>query len=214
MLEELERTVKLGQPKYPEFVSELKELGVTLESLNTYCRAIHRPIGESSTTPYQAYGALLRIRRETSGEGLPKLDNEELRHWPRDVFQSRLEKVKRFKAALGSIGVPADHIFWGSEVSIFLPADAPEIAETASDALQALMRFEEATGSLAGELGLDRPRNKVDAEGILEAARRAAKAPSLEGIAIKAPAWRSDRDDVESTVSQDPLRPRTERRRR
>ena len=202
VLEDLKRTLHLGRPKLPRFDSELKELGVSLESLNRYCAAVHRPIAESSTTPYQAFGALLRVRRELGEGEVPAIDNQALRHWPRDEFLRRLEKVRAFKAALETIGVPSQHVFWGSKAAVFLPKDAAEVAARARTALETLIRYEEAVEGIAREMRLEHPSTLGEGDRILEAARRADSAPPLAGVAVNDPSWRTHKEDIETSVAQ------------
>lgn len=202
VLEDLKRTLYLGAPKASKHANQIQELESALQRLNAYCRELHRPVPGAETTPYQAYGALLRIRRETDGVDMPDLNNENLCKWPRTLFRERLDQVRQFKAVLGAVGVPIEHLFWGSEASLYLPEMAPELQSHATQALQALGRFEDSAGGLARELGLERPMSIAEADRRIEPARRAAAAPSLSGVAVKESAWDSRRDDIETSIKQ------------
>ena len=62
MLQDLERTLGLGQPQVQDVERHSTELETCRERLNTYLQIIHTPIEPAGITPYQVVGELVRLR--------------------------------------------------------------------------------------------------------------------------------------------------------
>jgi hypothetical protein len=95
VLQELDRTMRLGRPSLEQAESDLRILTDLRDRLNGYSEAMNTPIGESGVTPYRALGELVRLGREAAG--LPRLDFEVMRGWTGTDF-SLAERGRRGEA--------------------------------------------------------------------------------------------------------------------
>ena len=63
VLQELDRTMRLGRPKLEQVEDDLRILTDLRDWLNGYSEAMNAPIGQSGVTPYRVIGELVRLGR-------------------------------------------------------------------------------------------------------------------------------------------------------
>ena len=196
VLKELERTLRLGEPKLEEFEQDLSVLLNTRKHLNAYCEAVNTTIGESGVSPYHAYGRLVRLQQLWDSTEPPIVDTASMRMWTAEAFKRREEIAERLQALLAKMGTPSNHPFWGSRRKVFLPTEKPQILRAVQEALEAIKHLREAAASLSDQLGLKQPADRTDADVICRAARRAMESPNLKGIQLDTRTWRERKDDL------------------
>ncbi|GAA4503036.1 hypothetical protein GCM10023172_27230 [Hymenobacter ginsengisoli] len=190
LLDELKQTLNLGRPATAASIEDqMAQLPRYRQVLNDYALAVNAPLGRSRRTAQQVAGELLALREATGGVSLPRIPFAQLATWT-DADAAHAEALATsLQAALQKIGPPKSLLFWGSELTVLLPADqaalAPRLA-TATAAVQALQAAGEALASL---LGLPVPTGRLAAEALLPVARHAQLAPPLAGTAVAEAAW-------------------------
>ena len=200
VLDELERTMKLGKPKVEDFTEEERLLEKTRERLNTYAEAVNAPIGETGVRPYRAYGELVQLREALSGIERPDLDIPEMRDWTRETYTDKKLLVEQVQAQIADMGVPAEHPFWGSRRTRFLPSEAQSLERIIETAQTTLRTLQERAGDLAERLHLSVPEAPDATDRLRKAAEHAAAAPDLAGIPAEAEAWSVDAGRIEDLV--------------
>src|SRR5215203_4126699 len=98
VLQELDRTMRLGRPRLEQAASDLRILTEIRDRLNGYSEAMNTPIGESDMTPYRAIGELLRLGPEAAA--LPRLGFESMRDWSGTDFRRRQGLVEELQTQL------------------------------------------------------------------------------------------------------------------
>jgi len=184
VLEELQRTLKLRQPQLAGDGEDRPALKEAQERLNTYCRDLHAPIGNSGATPFEAYGELLQLARRLPEGPLPELAHRDLRHWDREAFGRRLRLSREFQTLLAEIGVPDKHPFRGSRRRLLLPQETTALRQASRAAGEAIEEARQRARALADRMGLDEVSTPDAARGLLRAASRVLSAPPLAGFAI------------------------------
>src|SRR4029077_5919543 len=66
-LEELRRTLLLGRPRLGAVDDDLLMLAAARQGLKAQCQAVNTPVAASGVTPYQAYGALMKLQADEVG---------------------------------------------------------------------------------------------------------------------------------------------------
>lgn len=128
--EELRRTLSLGRPAAaPALDDQMAQLPRLREQLNAYALAANSPLGRSRRTAQQVAGGLLSLREEVGAEPLPRLPFPDLPNWT-DADAIRAEAAAaRLQATLQRTGAPPQLLFWGSNLTVLLPADAEALSE-------------------------------------------------------------------------------------
>ncbi|CAA9299176.1 MAG: DNA helicase related protein, partial [uncultured Chloroflexia bacterium] len=199
VLQELDRTMKLGAPRLQQAEDDLSVLIDTRDRLNEYSEAVNTPIGESGVTPYRAIGELVRLGPEAAS--LPRLDFEAMREWTGTDFRRRQERVEELQAQLAQSGVPRQNPFYGSARTVLIPTEKARIGEELRAARRATRVLRDSAAELAGALELSPPGTRSDVEVLCRAARRAVEAPRLEGVRLCSGEWQARPDDLRAPVT-------------
>ncbi|SNC77177.1 AAA domain-containing protein [Hymenobacter gelipurpurascens] len=188
--EELKATLSLGRPATAALVEDqMAQLPRYRTALNNYALAVNAPLGHSRRTAQQVTGELLQLREENQGVELPRIPFPDLATWT-DAKAAHAETLAaQLQAVLQKIGVPQQLLFWGSELTVLLPADQAALATQLREAQAALSTLQEAAKKLAEHLGLTMPAERTAAEQLLPAARHAQLAPPLAGMTVADSAW-------------------------
>lgn len=199
VLQELDRTMRLGQPKVREIEDDLNVLIDARERLNKYSEAINASVGESGVTPYRAIGELVRLG--TDAASLPRMGFDGMRGWTAADFRQRRELVGELQAKLASMGAPSQNPFFGSTRTVLVPTEQARIREALSAAGRSTRDLRKTATDLASALKLSPPETRKDAGVLCRAARRATDAPRLEGVRLQSGEWQSRRDDLRSLIT-------------
>ena len=200
VVDELKRTLELGEPRTTAFEEEVRLLLNNRDDLNSYCQAVNTPIGESGITPYQAYGELLAVERRLSGVELPPLDLHQFQHSAPE-FREGLEQAEKLQVHLRGMGIPTNHPFWGSRCRFFLPTDRDSLERAATEARETVTALKDSSEQLAQHLKLPVPDTCEAVESLIRAARRALDAPNLAGANVQSTEWQTHRNDLEMGLS-------------
>ena len=196
VLDELRRTLGLGKPKLEPIDDDLKMLDAARQRLSAYCEAVNTPVGASGVTPYEAYGALLKLQARQSGTPPPPLDMaamagvDELRHEAAagagrgaPVARRRRGRAPRIRSGGARKGSCCRPRPTGSASLSSPRRPRPQPLRAAADPLAALLRLPAVT-------------RRPDAERLLRAARRAAKAAQLTGADVASREWTERRGEI------------------
>ncbi|RSK48124.1 DUF3320 domain-containing protein [Hymenobacter rigui] len=188
--DELRQTLSLGRPAAAASVKDqVAQLPRYRQTLNDYALAVNAPIGRSRRTTQQVAGELLRLAEEQGPVELPRIAFSDLAAWT-DADAAHAEALAtRLQATLQKIGPPKQLRFWGSELTVLLPADQSSLTAQLVAAQSAVQELRGQAVALAALLGLAVPADRAAAEKLLPAARHAQLAPPLAGAAVVATAW-------------------------
>ena len=188
--DELRQTLSLGRPATAASVEDqMAQLPRYRLALNDYAQAVNAPLGRSRRTAQQLAGELLALRAASGAVPLPRLPFAQLATWT-DADAAHAEALAtRLQATLQKIGAPKSLLFWGSELTVLLPADQAALAPRLAEAAVAVQALPAAAETLAALLGLPAPTSRLAAEALLPAARHAQLAPPLAGAAVAEVAW-------------------------
>ena len=129
VLEELSRTISLGRPLLGSIDADSDELMRLRERLNAYSDALRVPVGESGVNPYRVLGELIRLRQESDGVLLPKLDLSGIQSWTGTDYRHRHGVVEELQGRVAAMGVPQDHVFWGSRRTSVFPTELDRLRQ-------------------------------------------------------------------------------------
>ncbi len=199
VLQELDRTIRLGRPKLEQVDDDLRILTGLRDRLNGYSEAMNAPVGESGVTPYRAIGELVRLGPEAAS--LPRVGFASMRGWTGPDFRRRQGLVEELQSNLSRSGVPNQNPFYGSTRSVLVPTEEGRIKDALVAARDATRALRESAAGLAAVLALSPPETREEAEMLCRAARRATQAPRLEGVRVRSGEWQARRDDLRALVA-------------
>ncbi|TGE26538.1 DUF3320 domain-containing protein [Hymenobacter metallicola] len=188
--DELKHTLGLGRPAAaPAVADQISQLPRYRAGLNDYAAAVNAPIGRSRRTAQLVAGELLQLQELRGSVALPRLAFATLADWT-DADAAHAEaQATRLQAVLQKIGRPRNLLFWGSDLTVLLPADQDALVRLLAAAQQAVSQLQTAVETLTAHLHLAAPTDRAGVEALLPAARQAQLAPSLDGVAVLDSAW-------------------------
>jgi very-short-patch-repair endonuclease len=190
VLDELRQTLSLGRPAAAANVEDqMTQLPRYRQALNDYALAVNAPAGRSRRSTQQVAGELLRLNEERGAIVLPRIAFSNLASWT-DADAAHAESLAaRLQANLQKIGIPRNLVFWGSELTVLLPAEKEALTARLHEAETAVAALQTAAAALAQALRLPAPTHRAAAEALLPAARHAQLAPPLAGTAVADAVW-------------------------
>ena len=200
VLAELKRTLDLDRPRPAGSDDDIRRLVDVRDRLNAYCEALNAPVAPSGVTPQRAFGELLLLRTDSNAI-LPRPDVPAMPSWATYEFARRLEKVAQLQGRVETVGVPREHLFWGSRRKLFLPVDAEALRSRIAAVSAATTALSAAGKRLAGLLKLEKATSRERCEALLLASRRAAAAAQLLGADVRSAEWQTRRADLQELHS-------------
>ena len=172
--DDLRHTLALGRPTTALALEEqIAQLPPLRDQLNRYALAVNTPLGRSRRTAQQVAGALLALGEEVGSQQLPRLPFEDLAAWT-DADAARAEALAgRLQATLQKIGLPPQLLFWGTELTVLLPADQELLLTKLQEAQAAVQALWLAGTDLAQLLGAPLPADAAAVAALRPLARRA-----------------------------------------
>ncbi|UOR04771.1 DUF3320 domain-containing protein [Hymenobacter aerilatus] len=201
--DELKQTLSLGRPATAALVEDqMAQLPRYRAALNDYALAVNTPLGRSRRTAQQVVGELARLQEARGAVELPRLAISHLAEW-NDTDAAHAETLAaRLQATLQKVGRPKDLLFWGSELTVLLPAAQQQLTQYLREAQEAVEALQAAAEALAGHLGLQPlPTDRAAVEALLPAARHALLAPRLSGAAVADRAWLEQAGRISETLT-------------
>ena len=201
VLEELSRTISLGRPLLGDIDADSDELARLRDRLNAYSDALRVPIGESGVNPYRALGELILLRQESDGVLLPNLDLRAVPSWTGADYRRRHGVVEELQGRVATMGVPQEHVFWGSRRTSIFPTDLDRLRQDLVAAQESLAAMILTATLLAEAMGLPIPTGPLQAEALCYSARLAIEPPDLKGVCVRSTEWENQMEDLRSLVA-------------
>src|SRR5205814_1513224 len=131
----------------------------------------------------------------------PDLVMEGSAGWTAEGIARRTQLVKQLQERLAKSGVPVQHVFWGSQLSVLLPADRDEIRKLCTAAAAACNALLQAAGALARSFPAPPPDTESAIDLLHQTARHVLSAPSLVGAALQSADWLAKEAPIQRAVT-------------
>ena len=231
VLDELKRTMKLGEPRLADAAADTALLEERRKRLNAYSRAVNKPVGESGLSPNALIGKLALTqaaaeeaqqageaqrtgdahrpaevqRAGETDEQWPRVEVSDASSWSRERFVLARETVREAQDLVATIGVPREHIYWGSRRRQYLPTDERALADGLAAASSALRQLRIDAAALCEAGGVEAAQDGSSVarvQALVDAARRVLDAPDLRGADHRSRAWTAQADRIRKMIDQ------------
>lgn len=195
VLQELNRTLKLGTPKLPaELPDTVKQLRERRDELNSHVGCMHTPQQPSGMTPYQVLTELIDLR--ASGASLPDFKMDESITWSGDEFQANMGAVNELSRVMDKLGNVSEHPWRGCELDQILPLDLERLVTAVPKAITSADEMIESVRSLSQKLGDDPALTLGDTSRQLNTVDALLTAPELDAQSATNTIWIDNRKAV------------------
>ena len=192
VLDELQRTLALGEPSLAGIEDDFATLGRARDALNKHADAVNAPVGDTGVSPFDAYGAILVIAERLGDDfdSLPRTRIASLDRWSRREYSERRELAANLQSALVRTGPLNKHTFGDSRLRVVLPADLVNIRSAGTAGTDAMASLKRDCERLANALGIAEDASTLrDVHRLLASGNAVLNAPDLNGVNVLAAEW-------------------------
>ena len=200
VLDELQRTIRLRRPQTEGISGELEDLVQTRDRLNRYDMAINTPVGETEVTPHTAIGRLRQLSASDTAGPPGRVGIVAIENWTRAQYDRRLQIVSELQTRLRRTGVPREHPFWGTGLTMLLPQQQRDLESSIGRAIESVNKLTAHSDKLADALGLSRPTEASGCRSLIAIAQVVADHQALNSLNLSSPDWDTRRTDVSELV--------------
>ncbi len=200
VLQDLQRTLNLNQPVLGTRDDDAMLLQSAQDRLNLYADTVNAPVGKSGMMVQAVLGEHLALESSAQDPQSRRMAIEDAAAWTAVEYRQKASQVLALQAHLDRMGPPAEHLFWGAERRIRVPAETEQICATCVLAQDKTTNLHTYADELAAQLPLDMPVRIGDAAMIAHFLRRALEAPRLDGILLTSPLWTTRRAEIDGLL--------------
>lgn len=194
--EELRRVLDLGKPAIFKLQQEVALLDKQRAELNEYSNAVNRDIQNSGLTAQQVMGLLLQLQENFAEVELPKIMLAEKETWTAGDVHRAENLARKIEARVNEIGVPAQLLFWGTQLTVLLPHDQETLKGLIKQAVDAVTSLVESVNLISAFLGVAISTTREGALRLAEIVSLAAEQPDTKDINLSTDAWLLQEADI------------------
>lgn len=187
LLQELRNTWQLGAPTYQNGQATITQLTQARDELNAHAMRLHQVLEPSALAPFDAYGHLVRLRRE--GHTTSQVKLEQPTHWPPHEKQVREQLLLDLAQRIRVMGLPSQHPWNGVGITDLTPNDRERLIQAVAVQSGALSLWRRRADSFLEELNLPTASHFTDVESGIVRAQILMAAPAIGPDALMAPIW-------------------------
>lgn len=198
--DELKRVLELGKPSIAHLENEIQFLAPVVNELNTYCSEINKEVNKSGVSAQEVIGHLLKIQLEHPDYKFPKVPIEHMDSWDHTRIREAEQVAEQIQTRLKSIGQPEKMLFYGTELTVFLPSDEDSLKNILHELLTHIAHLQQQADEIASFLRVDKPQNETDIKTLINISHAASQSPDLHGIRVKDHAWVNNAFDIDDLL--------------
>jgi very-short-patch-repair endonuclease/DNA polymerase III delta prime subunit len=198
--QELRHTLELGKPAILQLQQEVSLLDDYRAELNDYCNGVNAPIGQSGVTAQQVMGYLLQLKEQFADITLPRIPITALPTWNALNIQRAEAMAVRIERRLAETGVPAELLFWGSELTVLLPVEQERLVPVLQQALDTTITLQHESAVIAGHIGLSMPLHRKHSMDLSFFVQLAAVRPDITGVHLRHTAWLQQKEAIKELL--------------
>lgn len=197
LLAQLQKTMELGEPKIEEMENQYNEYVNIRDELTRHCNSINASVLPSGLPLIRIYGKLIGIQKkiEKTGVQLPKVQLRDMEQLNDMEFESKASRVNALQKHIQKMGVPQNHPFFGSNLTLVIPAKKDTIHQHAKRIQSNFCNFLFVLEELVALLNLQASKisDVVKAIRTLEFYRTK---PNIDGFAVTSSRWAAETKDI------------------
>lgn len=199
VIEELARTLKLGQPHVDDVRRQASDLLQCRDALNRHADLLHKLIHPAALSPYQLIGQLVRLR--SAGVPPTSFRLPDAATWGDEGFRERRAALVDLADHLARLGHPDQHPWRNVRAEAVLVTDRDRVLSALPNIMLRLQRLSAGTEELGKRLALTQTSSALDASKAALFAQRLIAAPPLDRKSLADPVWGERREEIDALVS-------------
>lgn len=197
---ELKRILELGKPSTTRLEEEIQFLKPVIDELNAYCNDVNKVIAQSGNSAQEVMGYLLKINKESDNYKFPRIPVDDIGSWDYSHFKRIEILAEQIQARLSKIGEPEKLLFYGTELTVFLPKDEETAKELLNEALKETKELINLIDTVSEAFDVPPPTNKQTISELIATVVTAANNPGVQSMAITDAAWLDNKADIAEII--------------
>jgi very-short-patch-repair endonuclease len=200
VIAELKRTYALQVRGDVNSASYEAELETARIKLNEYADAVNSFPGNSHESVHDLYGCFLPVRERFQGIDVPDLTLNGALAWSTADVQRLTAAATLLQERITAIGVPNEHLFWGTKIRAILPATEESIRQVLSRAQEGAHALSSAAERLGQLFSLAPPKTREELILFCATGKHLTEAPVLGNIDLENPLWASKESAIRKGI--------------
>lgn len=186
VLEELGRTLQLGQPQPADVAGGIEQLDGLRGQLNAHAQRMHAPVGNAGLTPF---GILGHLARYLPGTGRPPYRLDAAGEWSSADLERRVAMLRDLCTQLPRVGRPDLHAWRGVAHAPVMRTQAEDLVARTAPLAHAVVQACAAAAALADALGVSPALHLGDLEQQCQVAKTLSTSPAFDRDTISSAVW-------------------------
>ena len=193
VLDELQRTLELGEPNIAGIEDDFIALGNARDALNRHSDAVNAPVGDTGVSLFDAYGELMALE-DRLGDAfhseLRRLRIHGLDSWSRREYSERRQLAENLQSALARTGPLNNHVFGESRLRAVLPSDIANVRDAGAVGVDVAATLKRECRRIANALEIGEDAETLrDARRLIASCVAILNAPDMNGVNVAAAEW-------------------------
>ncbi|ALL06068.1 DNA helicase [Pedobacter sp. PACM 27299] len=198
--EELKRVLDLGKPTVTHLQEEIALLDAYKGQLNGYCNSVNRAIEQSGLSAQKVIGFLMEINGEYKDLKLPSIPIHRIESWDADTTRRASALADLIETRLKDIGIPAQLLFHGTVLTLFLPHETDVTKGIIDKALATTKHTQQLSTAAASFTGTTAPVSLQELTSFISLLDFLSVAPVLNDIMVNDQAWVLNHEDIKELL--------------
>ena len=199
LLGELDRTLKLGEPRLKAEEHLAQALQQRVDMLNTHAVAMASCAVSNGYTPHQIIGEITRLRSQ--GVLGRQLTLEGCDQWERSVVEENLTLAANLESYASAVGRIGENPWRGVELEVVLPMDIDRSVATMRSIVGRLERLSTSGEELAGLIGASKPENGRRLSVLARFVKKLAELKTARQRLLGDPLWLEDPQAIDDLIT-------------
>lgn len=200
ILEELRRTLEIGEPNVSEHLMEKERHQEIQQYLDTYCKIVNQTIRNSGVSFINALGEHIHYQNLASTHNLPSIAFSPLKDLTKQEFNEIVRSINELETFIEKHGKPSNNPFYGSHAANFSPARSKQISSTIERTLELITGLRGKIDSLLGILAVPKPESIFEIEQLELLFSYIQDSPTMTKINVEHEGWLTRSEDIESLL--------------
>jgi superfamily I DNA and/or RNA helicase/very-short-patch-repair endonuclease len=202
VLEELKRTLELGEPKIKNREYQISQYKETQKKLDTYSDAIKEKILNSDLNFVQAVGYLSRYKKLVRDIKITDIQIESLEKWSKNKYFTGVKLIEDLVVHIEEYGTPNKNHFSESAITYFSPEDKSKIEQKVSEVLIEFSKLKDSIKKVLELIPLKKEFSIIEINKFLHFINHLKESPDINEVDYSSDVWLIKEGEIKSLIEE------------
>jgi len=202
VLEELKRTLELGEPKIKDKEYQISQYKELQKKLDNYSDAIKENILNSDINFVQAVGYLSRYKKSINEINNIDIQIQSLENWSKNKYFNSIKLIEELVVYLEEYGSPSKNPFSKSTITYFSPENKTLIEELTLNILDDFKRLNKHINTILETIPLKEKFTINEIHKLLNFIDHLTKSPDFVDVAYESDLWVKNQEQIKLLIEK------------